>query len=185
MYIQSETQIEVRYYETDLMGIVHHSNYIRYFECGRHQFLLDVGLPITELEKSGIMMPVVSVEAHYHTPARMGDILRVVSRVEKEPMARVEVRTDIQWSSASSTATPAVLPASPPRCLRSSGRPIRKPARKRRQTVRQGCLTAVSRKFGKCRLICISLIFRRLQIGLHFSPLCETPKNAFSFASVL
>lgn len=95
MYIQSETQIEVRYYETDLMGIVHHSNYIRYFECGRHQFLLDVGLPITELEKSGIMMPVVSVEAHYHTPARMGDILRVVSRVEKEPMARVEVRTDI------------------------------------------------------------------------------------------
>ena len=95
MYIQSETQIEVRYYETDLMGIVHHSNYIRYFECGRHQFLLDVGLPITELENSGIMMPVVSVEAHYHTPARMGDILRVVSRVEKEPMARVEVRTDI------------------------------------------------------------------------------------------
>ena len=95
MYIQSETQIEVRYYETDLMGIVHHSNYIRYFECGRHQFLLDVGLPITELEKSGIMMPVVSVEAHYHTPARMGDILRVVSRVEKEPRARVEVRTDI------------------------------------------------------------------------------------------
>ena len=85
MYIKSETQIEVRYYETDLMGIVHHSNYIRYFECGRHQFLLDVGLPITELEKSGIMMPVVSVEAHYHTPARMGDILRVVSRVEKEP----------------------------------------------------------------------------------------------------
>ena len=33
MFIQSETQIEVRYYETDQMGIVHHSNYIRYFEC--------------------------------------------------------------------------------------------------------------------------------------------------------
>ena len=95
MYIQSETQIEVRYYETDLMGIVHHSNYIRYFECGRHQFLLDVGLPIMEIEKEGIMMPVVSVEAHYHIPARMGDVLRVVSRVEKEPMARIEVQTDI------------------------------------------------------------------------------------------
>ena len=38
MFIYSETQIEVRYYETDQMGIVHHSNYIRYFECGRHQF---------------------------------------------------------------------------------------------------------------------------------------------------
>ena len=95
MFIQSETQIEVRYYETDQMGIVHHSNYIRYFECGRHQFLIDVGLPIMELEKHGIMMPVVSVNARYHTPARMGDVLRVVSRVEKEPMARIEVLTDI------------------------------------------------------------------------------------------
>ena len=95
MFIQSETQIEVRYYETDQMGIVHHSNYIRYFECGRHQFLIDVGLPIMELEKHGIMMPVVSVNAKYHTPARMGDVLRVVSRVEKEPMARIEVLTDI------------------------------------------------------------------------------------------
>ena len=95
MFIQSETQIEVRYYETDQMGIVHHSNYIRYFECGRHQFLIDVRLPIMELEKHGIMMPVVSVSAKYHTPARMGDVLRVVSRVEKEPMARIEVLTDI------------------------------------------------------------------------------------------
>ena len=48
-----------------------------------------------ELEKHGIMMPVVSVNARYHTPARMGDVLRVVSRVEKEPMARIEVLTDI------------------------------------------------------------------------------------------
>ena len=95
MFIQSETQIEVRYYETDQMGIVHHSNYIRYFECGRHQFLIDVGLPIMELEKHGIMMPVVSVNAKYHTPARMGDVLLVVSRVEKEPMARIEVLTDM------------------------------------------------------------------------------------------
>ncbi len=95
MYIESEINIEVRYYETDQMGIVHHSNYIRYFECGRHQFLIDAGLPIMEIEKSGIMMPVVSVEASYHSPARMGDILRVVTRVLKEPMAKVEVLTDI------------------------------------------------------------------------------------------
>lgn len=95
MYCSSEIEIEVRYYETDQMGIVHHSNYIRYFECGRHQFLIDVGLPIMEIEKMGVEMPVVSVECHYKTPAKMGDVLRVVSRVEKEPMARVEVLTDI------------------------------------------------------------------------------------------
>lgn len=95
MYIESVTEIEVRYYETDQMGIVHHSNYIRYFECGRHKFLIDVGLPIMVIEKMGVEMPVVSVECKYKIPARMGDILKVVSRVEKEPMARVEVLTDI------------------------------------------------------------------------------------------
>lgn len=95
MYCTSETFIEVRYYETDQMGIVHHSNYVRYFECGRHKFLIDAGLPITELERQGIMMPVVSVEVNYRIPARMGDVLRVVSRVEKEPMAKIEVLTDI------------------------------------------------------------------------------------------
>lgn len=95
MYCVSETELEVRYYETDLMGIVHHSNYVRYFECARHKFLIDAGLPITELEKRGIMMPVVSVEVNYRAPAKMGDVLKLVSRIEKEPMAKVEVITEI------------------------------------------------------------------------------------------
>lgn len=95
MFGVSETTLEVRYYETDLMGIVHHSNYIRYFECGRHQCLVDLGLPIQEVEKRGIMMPVVSVECHYKTPARMGDVLRIRSWIEKEPMAKIEVRSEI------------------------------------------------------------------------------------------
>ena len=51
--VTSELDLEVRYYETDLMGIVHHSNYIRYFECGRNKWIRDVGLPIEELEASG------------------------------------------------------------------------------------------------------------------------------------
>ena len=95
MYIESKVDIEVRYYETDKMGIVHHSNYVRYFECGRHQFLIDAGIPIMEIEQRGIVMPVVSVEVKYKTPARLGDILTVVSRVVKEPMAKVEVQSEI------------------------------------------------------------------------------------------
>lgn len=93
--IVSETKLEVRYYETDLMGIVHHSNYIRYFECGRHQLLIDMGLPINELEEAGIMMPVVSAACNYKIPARMGDILRIVSTIEEPPKARVIVKTQI------------------------------------------------------------------------------------------
>ncbi|MEG0518356.1 MAG: thioesterase family protein, partial [Bacteroidales bacterium] len=77
--IVSETTLEVRYYETDLMGIVHHSNYIRYFECGRHQLLIDIGIPINKIEEAGIMMPVTTVTCNYKIPAKMGDMLRIIT----------------------------------------------------------------------------------------------------------
>lgn len=95
MYHKSEIEIEVRYYETDQMGVVHHSNYIRYFECGRCHYLKEAGIPIEKIEEMGVEMPVVSVTANYKFPAKMGDILRVVSRIDKEPMARVEILTEI------------------------------------------------------------------------------------------
>ncbi len=80
MYV-SETFLEVRYYETDLMGIVHHSNYIRYFECGRNKALVDMGFPIKKIEETGIMMPVVNVSCNYKVPAKQGDMLRIVSTI--------------------------------------------------------------------------------------------------------
>lgn len=95
MLYQSEMELEVRYYETDQMGIVHHSNYIRYFECGRGKMMDDLGLPVSKFEEFGFVMPVSSVSCKYKTPAKLGDKLRIVSRVEKEPMARVEVFTQI------------------------------------------------------------------------------------------
>lgn len=87
--------MEVRYYETDLMGIVHHSNYIRYFECGRHEALVNLGLPIRKVEEAGIMMPVISVVCNYKTPAKQGDKLRIISTVANPPKARIVVDTVI------------------------------------------------------------------------------------------
>ncbi len=91
----SETILEVRYYETDLMGVVHHSNYIRYFECGRNQALIDLGLPIRKIEDAGIMMPVVKVTCDYKVPARQGEKLRIVSTVTDPPKARIVIDTII------------------------------------------------------------------------------------------
>ena len=93
--MQSELELAVRYYETDQMGIVHHSNYVRYFECGRSDMMQKNGLPIEVIEKEGVMLPVVSVEARYKTPAKMGDTVRIVSRIEKIPMAKLEVLSEI------------------------------------------------------------------------------------------
>lgn len=93
--LKTELNIEVRYYETDQMGIVHHSNYIRYFECGRTAMLKEVGLPMEKIEASGIMMPVVAVDCRYKVPARYGDVLKVVTLVDELPRARMVIRSEI------------------------------------------------------------------------------------------
>lgn len=93
--IKSELNIDVRYYETDQMEIVHHSNYIRYFECGRVDLLKKLGLPIEKIEEAGVMLPVASVECRYKLPAKLGDVLTVVSIVDEVPRARLVIRSEI------------------------------------------------------------------------------------------
>ena len=87
--------MDVRYYETDQMGIVHHSNYIRYFECGRNAMLKEMDMPMEKVEASGVMMAVVAVDAKYKVPAKLGDTLRVVSIIDTPPTAKVVVKTEI------------------------------------------------------------------------------------------
>lgn len=93
--LKSELFLDVRYYETDQMGIVHHSNYIRYFECGRTTMLKELGLPIERIEEAGVMLPVVSVECRYKTPAVLGDTLRIVTSVDEVPRARLVIRNEV------------------------------------------------------------------------------------------
>ena len=93
--VKSEHFLDVRYYETDQMGIVHHSNYIRYFECGRNAMLKELDMPMEKVEASGVMMAVVAVEAKYMVPAKLGDTLRIVSIIDTPPTAKVLVKTEI------------------------------------------------------------------------------------------
>lgn len=93
--LKFEHFLDVRYYETDQMGIVHHSNYIRYFECGRVAMLKSLGLPIEKIEEAGVMLPVVSTECRYKVPAKLGETLRIVSIIDEMPRARLVIRTEI------------------------------------------------------------------------------------------
>ena len=93
--LRFEHYLDVRYYETDQMGIVHHSNYVRYFECGRVAMLKDLGLPIEKIEGAGVMLPVVSVECRYKVPARLGETLKIVSIIDEVPRAKLVIRTEI------------------------------------------------------------------------------------------
>lgn len=73
----------INYYETDKMGVVHHSNYIRFLEECRMDFLEQIDLNYNKLEQSGIMIPVLSVSCNYRTPARFGDTICIVPKLEK------------------------------------------------------------------------------------------------------
>ena len=73
----------VYYYETDKMGIMHHSNYIRIFEECRIDFLQQSGMPFEEIEARGILMPVLSVECQYKYPLRFDEPFAVYLTITK------------------------------------------------------------------------------------------------------
>lgn len=71
------------YYETDKMGIVHHSNYIRWFEEARIHFLNEVGFPYAKMEELGVMIPVLSARADYKNAVRFDETVLIVLKVEE------------------------------------------------------------------------------------------------------
>ena len=88
--MQHEIELEIRYYETDGQGIVHHANYFKYFELARVKMLESAGLDYAELERQGILLVVHSISCRYHLPARFGDTLRIVTRIDRATAARLD-----------------------------------------------------------------------------------------------
>lgn len=76
--VRTETPIEVRYFETDQMGVVHHANYIVWFELARTQLCALSGYPYADIEAMGYLLMVTNVEVSYRKPARYGDAVKVV-----------------------------------------------------------------------------------------------------------
>ncbi len=73
----SETQIRVRYAETDQMGVVYHSNYFLYFETARAESIRQLGFTYAEMEKLGVLMLVTDVHCRYLRPAKYDDLLTI------------------------------------------------------------------------------------------------------------
>ena len=83
-------KITVRYYETDQMQFVHHSNYLKYFEIARLQWLSILDVSYAEMEKEGILMPVVSASTNFKKPLFFGDHFQVTVTLRKIPTATME-----------------------------------------------------------------------------------------------
>lgn len=82
---------EVQYYETDQMQIVHHSNYIRWFEETRLHAMKIMGVPYDLLEEKGIIIPVLSASAVYRMAFRFGDVFSVRMKIVKFNGLKMEV----------------------------------------------------------------------------------------------
>jgi len=75
--VRHVTEIEVRYAETDQMGIVHHANYLVWFELARTHLCRLSGFPYAEIETLGYLLTVTGVELRYSRPARYGETVAV------------------------------------------------------------------------------------------------------------
>ena len=67
----------VQYYETDMMGVAHHANYLHWMEEARIDFMDRIGFPYTRMEAGGVVSPVVSIECKYKSPTTFKDIIEV------------------------------------------------------------------------------------------------------------
>lgn len=107
--ISFEHKLRVEYHHTDQMGIVHHSNYIKFFEAARTEWLRAAGMTYAEMERRGVMMPIVDVHVKYRQPAYYDEVLSVSVFVDELPMARMifhyEIRGEDGRDVASGTTT--------------------------------------------------------------------------------
>lgn len=92
--IRRETVVRVRYRDTDQMGVVYHGVYLEFFETGRTEMLRELGLPYADIEREGILFPVLEAYAKLHRPARYDDLLNVVTALD--PAISARMRLDYQ-----------------------------------------------------------------------------------------
>jgi acyl-CoA thioester hydrolase len=93
--LSGEITIRVRYAETDRMGLLHHANYLVYFEQGRTELLRAKGLAYRDLEDQGYLMVVTRMEVKYRSPARYDDLLTLRTTVVRTTLVRIDHRYEV------------------------------------------------------------------------------------------
>ena len=84
-----------KYYETDQMAIIHHSNYIRWFEEARIDYLKQIGLPYQIMEENGIISPVLEVSCQYLKMMKFEDTATIYIQLKKYTGIRFEIEYQI------------------------------------------------------------------------------------------
>jgi acyl-CoA thioester hydrolase len=95
MSLSHEITFRVRYAETDRMGLLHHANYIVYFEMGRTELLRERGISYRDIEDSGHLLVVVEVGCKFKRPAYYDDLLTLRTTVERVTHVKIVHRYEV------------------------------------------------------------------------------------------
>lgn len=90
------TQLTARYHETDQMGIIHHGTYINWFEVGRTDCIREFGVSYQDIEKKGILLPVIGVNVSYNISAKYEDVVLVYTHVKAYNSIRLNFHYDVR-----------------------------------------------------------------------------------------
>ena len=93
--LSSEITIRVRYAETDRMGLLHHANYLVYFEQGRTELLRSQGIAYRDLEDQGFLLVLTRIQVRYRSPARYDDLLTLRTTVVRTTLVKIEHRYEL------------------------------------------------------------------------------------------
>ena len=93
--LSGEITIRVRYAETDRMGLLHHANYLVYFEQARTELLRSLGLTYRNLEDQGFLLVLTKIEVRYKRPAHYDDLLTIRTTVERTTAVRIDHRYEV------------------------------------------------------------------------------------------
>lgn len=93
--LTGETTIRVRYAETDRMGLLHHANYLIYFEQARIDLLRQLGGSYKDLEDNGYLLVLMKLEVKYKAPAYFDDTLTIRTTVTRTSLVRLEHKYEV------------------------------------------------------------------------------------------
>jgi acyl-CoA thioester hydrolase len=93
--LSCDITIRVRYAETDRMGLLHHANYLVYFEQGRTELLRSQGLTYKDLEDQGFLLVLTKVQVRYKSPAYYDDLLTLRTTTVRTTLVKIEHKYEL------------------------------------------------------------------------------------------
>jgi acyl-CoA thioester hydrolase len=90
-----ETEIRVRYGETDQMGVVYHGNYAQYLEVARVEWLRSIDISYKKMEEEGVMLPVVNLNINFKKPAVYDEVITIKTKLRDKPGVKIIIDQEI------------------------------------------------------------------------------------------